>query len=931
MRRSPFQLCVRRAFWWLLCICSLWATLWLHSFSGLAFVGQQPASAAEPAAITQTDLSSTTDLSQLVQAGIESYQSELFLEAIAQWQTAYDLYEATQDFSAIAIVSENLASAYHQIGETAQAVAYWDRAIAANQSAAVGDSTKLGQLLTEQAQAYSQLGQPKRAIAILCGREAAACTPKSAAAGSALQIAVSAGDISAQIAALGSLGEASRLSGQSYEALRHLEAGYRLSLQHENPSLKAAILNGLGNTLIGLAQVNYRRASEAANQGAIEAAALSDRANEYNDRAIAYLQQSYELAGSKQHGENQVRSLLSLIPAVERAGHRAEAQQYKQRVIALLNQLPDTQVKAFAAIQLSDLLEPIEARHTALGRSSLPISSNLPISDSVAPQMIALLQQALAIGEALQNSRVSAFALGKLGRIDERAGRHHEAIKHTQAARLKAVEDPVAQDSLYLWDWQIGRLLRAQGNSNAAVQAYAQAVASLERVRSALLSVDRELQFDFRDTVEPIYRQYAALRISEAPSDAKIQPSERATKALDDTLVAIDALRVAELQSYFASDCVIAPIASRVDAIADAQATAVISTALLNQNTNAKSSQLAVIVSFSDGRKKVAQTAADQQTVESVVVQFRRALELGTQEYIADYNQQPAEQLYQWLIRPFETDLADITTLVFVNDGLLRSVPMAALYDGQRYLIEKFAVATTPSLTLTSPERVARPSQLSALLMGVSSASEVPGRQFRALPAVNEELMQVAQALPNSKILLNQALSLSSLRQALNEQDYRILHLATHGTFGFDPNDNFVVMGAKQAAESTGNSSQFNQVLTIGDLDAIIRDIKDPTRAPVELLTLTACETAKGDTRATLGLAGVAVRAGVKSAIASLWAVEDLSSALLISDFYSTLQNSELTKAEALQQAQIAMIKSVDFNYQHPYRWAPFVLIGNWL
>ena len=130
--------------------------------------------------------------------------------------------------------------------------------------------------------------------------------------------------------------------------------------------------------------------------------------------------------------------------------------------------------------------------------------------------------------------------------------------------------------------------------------------------------------------------------------------------------------------------------------------------------------------------------------------------------------------------------------------------------------------------------------------------------------------------------------------------------MATHGTFGFNPENNYVVTGAKQSS----GDSQFNETLTIGDLDALIRSVSDPTREPIELLTLTACETAIGDNRSTLGLAGVAIRAGVRSAIATLWSVSDASSADLIAQFYDSLQTPELTKAEALQEAQIAMIRS---------------------
>ncbi|MEM8807986.1 MAG: CHAT domain-containing protein, partial [Cyanobacteria bacterium P01_G01_bin.38] len=548
-------------------------------------------------------------------------------------------------------------------------------------------------------------------------------------------------------------------------------------------------------------------------------------------------------------------------------------------------------------------------------QSQLLLNSTSPSSVS---QATALLNQALAIGESIDNPRVISFALGKLGNLDERSGHYGAALEKTQNARLAADQNLGAGDSLYLWEWQLGRIYKAQDKLNEAAQAYGQAVASLDRIRNDILSANRDLQFDFRDRVEPIYRQYAELNLKAVPDDVTIKQGEQAFKELDTALVTLDSLKVAELQSYFANDCVIVANDTRVDEVGDSTATAVFSTAIL-------ADQLTVIVSLPDGGKKIAQVPIQKQALDAQINEFRKSLEFGSRDYRFDV--QPAQQVYQWLIRPFEADLTAVKTLVFVNDGLLRSVPMSALHDGSQFLIEKFAVATTPSLTLTHPKKVEKKA-LSALLMGVSEPSELPETTFIALPAVEDELTAVAEQLPNNKILLNQDFSIDVLRQSLVETDYRVLHMATHGTFGFEPNDNFVVAGAKQ----TGTASQFNEKLTIGGLDELIRNVNDPTRAPIELLTLTACETAIGDTRSTLGLAGVALRAGVRSAIATLWSVGDASSAELISRFYENLQNPTLTKAEALQQAQISLLRSNDGSgNDNPFRWAPFVLIGNWL
>ena len=886
MRHPRLRLSVRRSCLFL-CAISLWITLWL----------------GHP--LKKVPVAQAVDAQQLVQTGLDHYQTGDFLAAIEPWQMAYQAYKASQDVRPLAIVSENLARAYQQMGRTSEEIGYWDDAIATVQT--LGDAQKLGRLLTEQAQAHSRLGQHRRAIALLCGTAPNAGDCKT---GSALQLAQEQDDALGEITALGSLGEAYRSSGQTGVAITYLEQGYTISQEQDNQSLQASLLNSLGNTSTNIALVNYRRADEAAARNASDKDVLRAKAEASNRQAIDYFQKSYDLAVAQQIPTTQLYALLNLIPAHERAANPVAAQQDYGLALTMLQQLPNSKTKAFAAIKLADFLDPLDVRQSPLSLSTTPPAS--------INQARTLLEEALAIGEAINNPRITSFALGKLGSLDERSGNYAAALKKTQQARLAADQDRAAQDSLYLWEWQLGRIYKAQGNVRDASQAYGQAVALLEQIRNDILSANRDLQFDFRDTVEPIYRQYADLNLATVPKQVALTPTaeKQAFNDLETVLTTLDSLKVAELQSYFANDCVIVPAQTRADEVGQSTATGVFSTAL-------SADGVTVILSLPDGSRKVVRVPEAQFNIETKINDFRKSLEFGSRDY--RFNKQSAIQLYQLLIQPFENDLAGVKTLVFVNDGLLRSVPMAALHDGQQFLIEKYAVATTPSLTLTTPEKVER-TKLSALLMGVSEQPELSqGRSFGALPAVERELDLLSKQFPDSKTLRNEAFSIEALQTSLSEKDYRILHMATHGTFGFAPEDNYLVAGAKDS------SGTYNETLTISQLDELIRNVNDPTREPIELLTLTACETAIGGNRSTLGLAGVAVRAGVRSAIATLWPVSDESTPDIIDSFYTKLQDQTLTKAEALQQAQIAMLQSDDITRQHPYRWAPFILIGNWL
>jgi CHAT domain-containing protein len=267
-----------------------------------------------------------------------------------------------------------------------------------------------------------------------------------------------------------------------------------------------------------------------------------------------------------------------------------------------------------------------------------------------------------------------------------------------------------------------------------------------------------------------------------------------------------------------------------------------------------------------------------------------------------------AQTLYTWFIRPLEAVMAAgrIQTIVVVPDGALRLLPLAALHDGQQFLVEKYALAMTPSLTLTDP-RPLPPGKVQMLAAGLSGA--VAG--FPPIPRVAEELSRVQQ-LSGGTVLREQDFSPERLDTILRQGTFDIVHLATHGQF------------AAEAAESFLLTAQGK--LTMQHLAQIISRLRFRDR-PLELLTLSACETASGDDRAALGLAGVALQAGARSAVATLWLVHDEAAAVLMGAFYRSLHTPGVSRARALQQAQLTLLKNP--TYADPFFWAPFLLLNN--
>lgn len=846
--------------------------------------GSIPLTQAKPGNMT---IAQSTEASQLVEQGVELYQKKDYAQAIQQWQTALNVYQTQGDRPSQTIIRENLARAYQQQGNKDKALAYWQQAIAYYRD--TKKQAKVGRLLTEQAQIYSSLGQQKKAILLLCNTpQLNSCLPESA-----LQIARDRQDQMGEAAALGSLGNAYRFRGNYQQARDYLQASLKLAQEIKEPAYISSALDGLGNTYANLARDRDRLAQSAQINGdIIEAKEIKQEAFQFNSQALKYFQENLKIAHNDKLA--QMRSQLNLISAYDRLGDNAQAEQARKKALSLFASLPIEREKAYAAIDLSKLLEPVSAfeERTAVTPCISPKYQSLAIE---------LLQQALSITQQIGDRSSQSVALGQLGRVYECRQDYKQALELTSLARWTA-EQNLNTDNLYLWEWQTGRIFKETNRIKEAIDLYQRAIASLESVRSNILVASRNLQFDFRDTVEPIYRQLIALKL-EQPLPELEQP-ENLTSVLNTT----NRFQLAELQNYFGDDCMITSINQGLlnDSSSFGQDTVVISSIILADRT-------ALVANFPNGQKQFKWLDVDSQTLRQEINKFRRGLE----SYFDPYNFQQAQKMYDWLIRPFAEDLerSPIKTLVFVQDGILRSVPMAALHDGKQFLIEKYAIATTPSLTLTEPEDDAN-QQPTALVLGLTKSAVVEGQNFPALASVKQEVRAIEELIPDSQELLNAQFTRSRLQQELQENDYSIVHIATHGEFGSVPENTFLV---------TGN----NQKLTLKEVESLIRNTIQSSEE-IELLMLTACQTAIGDERAALGLAGVAVQAGVKSSLASLWSINDLATARIATSFYQNLTQTNVNKAEALQQAQLALIND-GAKYNHPAYWAPYVLVGNWL
>jgi len=549
-------------------------------------------------------------------------------------------------------------------------------------------------------------------------------------------------------------------------------------------------------------------------------------------------------------------------------------------------------------------------------------------------------QQIIQQTHDLEDRRSEAYVTGISGKLYESTQNLENAQELTNQA-IQISQSIQAWDIAYQWQWQLGRLRKAQGNiegelgairserTRSAIAAYQAAVNTVNTIRPDLATLNPDVRFSFRDEVEPIYRELIDLLLrDETPSPQNLIQAREV----------LAQLQLAELENYLQEACVSSD-PTLIDKIVDEHApnTAVIYTILLDDRLEVilKLPQPAESNDVTDdcqqcrdapwrvstpSRSKINPSHSQSGTqptlqhhrvklsprqVEERVDQLRT--QLTNPQRTSRYTkaiQNTSKPIYNWLVSPFESQLKanGINTLVFVLDGALQTVPMAVLWDGNQYLIEKYAIALNREPQLLAPVPLSQ-YPLQTLAFGLSQMrSEFPAHQgFTPLTNVEIELSQI----PSDVKLMNDAFTSQALQNQINARPFSIVHLATHGQFSSNPNETFILAWDKR--------------IQVNELSHYLKSREESLPDPIELLVLSACQTANGDSRATLGLAGIAVRAGARSTIATLWEVNDKSTTDFITLLYQQLTNSTepMSKAEAIQRVQKAFLKTA--NYKPPY------------
>lgn len=855
--------------------------------------------------------SGPSQTASVVEQGKILYDKGQFTEAIKVLQQAAAAFKTSRDGLQEAMTLSNLSLAYQQLGlwaEAEEAIAQSLKLLQSREN--TGSSGERSQLIAQalDVQGQLQLSQGQAEAALTTWQKAANIYQQ---IGDKARLTRNQINSAQALQALGLYLQANKILNEVQQTLTSLP----------DSLLVATGLRSLGNIRRVVGDLNASRlvlgkslavAKRVQSPKAIAEAQLSlgntARAQQDTEAALQYYQEAAAVSVSS---ITRIQARLNLLSLLLEKNQDQDALALSSQIQSEISNSPPSRTSVYSRIKFAENLTQLKEK----------ISIDTPSWLNIAQQLSTAIEQA----QNLQDRRAESYAMGSLGELYEKTGQFSDAQELTEKALFTA-QSINASDIAYQWQWQLGRILKKKGDIKGAIASYNVAYKTLQSLRGDLVALNPDVQFSFRENIEPVYRELVELLLRSPQGSNASVPFEKLDQQDASLLKAntprspqeginqgnlklardvIESLQLAELDNFFRSACLnptqeLDPVVDKKD-----QRAAVIYPIILPD-------RLDVILKLPNQDLRHYKTVIAQNDVENTIAELRKNLLNVTATARV---QQQSQQIYDWLIRPAQTELVNsgIKTLVFVLDGDLRNIPMAVLYDKQQrqYLVEKYAIALTPGLQLLDPKPL-RQVQLNALTAGVSEKRPVEGKEFPELENVPRELKEIKSEVSKSEELLNQQFTQTNLQNKLQTVPFSVVHLATHGEFSSDAEKTFILT--------------WDKLVKVKEFDNLLR-VSDKNRfSSIELLVLSACQTAEGDKRAALGLAGIAMRAGVRSTLATLWSIDDRSTADVMSEFYRHLK-AGVNKAEALQGAQLAVFAKE----KAPYFWAPYVLVGNWL
>ncbi len=799
----------------------------------------------------------------------------------------------------------NLGSTYDSLGKYDKAIEYQLQSLAIAQE--ISDRQQEGESLINLGVTYRALGNYAQAIkyheqSLIITREI--------------------GDRRGEGSALGNLGMNYYAQGNYAKAINYHEKRLAIAREIKDRQGEGNAMGNLGNA--------YR------SQGSYA------KAIEYQEKRLAITREIKEI-----RGEGQSLGFLGLV--YRYLGDYPKSIKYYEQSLAIAIKIDDRLGKAKslgylgnAYSDLGNYKEAIKYHQSSLEAAreikdrrgegkSLGYLGNAYEMQGNYDQAIKYYDSSLAIAREVNDPRGEGETIGSLGRTYYVLGDYARAIEYHKSA-LGIARKIKNRDGERLALRNIALTLQKQNQPDLSIVFYKQSVNVSESIRKEIRSLDKDIQKSYVGIIEDSYRNLADLLLQQG----------RVMEALQ----ILDLLKVQELEGYLKNIKGSDRTAQGVKILEPEKVVSRDLSAISFENSPEINRQLAnqiqqlskleinkvpnylqqipqgtvllyplilgdrlELILFSPNTIPINRTVKiSKDKLESLIKNFRDDLQDNSSEDVKE----PANELYNLLIKPIKAELtqAKVTTILYAPDGQLRYVPLAALYDGKRWLTERYQISNLIAYTLT--DFSTKPKSQPSILAGAFGGKE--GLQKfgqNSLPATIKEVQSIADSFPNAATLIDDKFS----RQAIESKfkNHNILHLATHAEFNTGvPDNSFIIFG-------NGDKIRLNE----------IADWRIPN---VDLIILSACQTGVGklgDGVEILGFGYQVQKAGAKSAIASLWSVNDEGTQALMDIFYAELKRGDFTTTEALHKSQIALIQSA--KYKHPNYWAAFFAIGNGL
>jgi CHAT domain-containing protein/Tfp pilus assembly protein PilF len=636
--------------------------------------------------------------------------------------------------------------------------------------------------------------------------------------------------------------------GNAYSGMGNLKQAERLYKSSLEKETSVSTLNNLVTVLKLQQQSNSLKAENVRQES--DAALYQIQAKEERIQALTYAKRAFLLGKT----ETSFSSIRAMIEWSNISHHELSPEQL------------DIGKNIFSKLPPSPYLAFLMLNWSKIDRSN----------------RVAWLNRADDLAKTVDDISLESYVSLELGYFYEEQGDLKTALGYAQSAQLKA-QSKFAYDSLFRAQQLAGRIYQKMGRVENALDAYRGAIVPVDILSRNLVSLKGQKITNFNNEIEPIYHEILELLLG----------SPKSTSAtLKEALVVFEKLRLSQLRSYFGDNCFgIYRQNLSSTSILKRQNAALINSIMLKE-------KVVFLLQLKDGRIIKSEAKISKVTLTSRVNQWHQQLKTGYSWEFRDNSQ----FFYDLIIRPFEAQLKSNNSqvLVFIHDGMLRNVPMAALLDGDKFLPEKWASASSIGLNFTSPSTQ---KDLKAAAFGLKA--RIPG--WNQLKSVEKEIDGVQDVIGGHKFL-DQKFTVNNFSRQLKEKEYSVVHLATHGYFGGTAQTSFILAYDRKISISS------------------FKNILDQSREIPHLMVLSACETAAGNSRALLGLAGVSARSGVTSTIGSFWLVEDRKQSEIVHKFYSYLDEDMSNKAIALQRIQVEQIRRL----VHPATWASLNLIGDW-